>query len=122
MVHDAPHHSLSSEPMLDAAWRSAALRLPVPGIIGCLAVGLGGAISLAAADRLLPLATACIVLVAFGAYAAVVQPTLGGGRLSPGTQRLLATVIGVAAVLAGLVTGLLVLATVFGGSIEVMRR
>lgn len=122
MVLDAPHHSPPSEPTLDAAWRSAALRLPTPGIVACIGLGLAGAISLAAADRLLPLAAACVVLVAFGAYAAVVQPALGGGRLSPGTQRLLATMIGIVAALAGLATGLLVLAAVFGGSIEVMRR
>jgi hypothetical protein len=123
MVQAAPHHSPpSSEPTLDVAWRAAANRLPIRGIVACIIFGLAGAITLAGANRVRPVATACVVLAAFGAYAAVVQPSLGGDRLHPTTQRLVAATIGIIAVLAGLATGLLVLATIFGGSIEVMRR
>jgi hypothetical protein len=123
MVQDTPHHSpSSSEPMLDAAWRTAAHQLPIPGIIICIVLGLAGAISLAVANRLRPVAAACVILVAFGAYAAVMQPAIGGAWLRPSTQRLLATAIATVAALAGLAAGLLLLAGIFGGSIEVMRR
>ena len=123
MVNDMPHHSSpSAEPMLDAVWRSAAHRLPLPGVISCLVVGLAGGISLAFANRLWPIAAACVVLAAFGAYAAVVQPAIGGTWLHPQTQRLLAAVTAAVAALAGLAAGLLMLAAIFGGSIEVMRR
>jgi hypothetical protein len=123
MVQDTPHHSPpSSEPMLDAAWMAAAQQLSIPGSIICVVLGLAGGISLAVANRFWPVAAACAILVAFGAYAAVVQPAIGGAFLRPSTQRLLATAIAVVAALAGLATGLLLLAAIFGGSIEVMRR
>lgn len=123
MVQDAPHLSPPSpEPTLDAAWRAAANSLPLPGIVACIISGLAGAVTLATAHRLWPVAAACVVLVAFGAYAAVAQPGLGGNRLHPRTQRLVAATIGIIAVLAGLATGLLLLAAIFGGSIEVMRH
>ena len=123
MVEDLPRQSPPSpEPMLDAAWRAAAHELPVGAIIACIVLGFAGAISLFVADRLLPIAAACVVLVAFGVYAAVVQPTLGGAWLRPSIQRLLAAITATVAVLAGLATGLLLFAAIFGGSIEVMRR
>jgi|KBSSwiStaDraftv2_1062776.scaffolds.fasta_scaffold11871_2 hypothetical protein len=123
MVRDMPHRSSSSsEPMLDTVWRAAAQRVPVPGVIACIACGLAGAISLAVADHLRPIAAACVILAAFGAYAAVVQRGIGGTWLGPSAQRVLATVFATVAVLAGLATGLLLLAAIFGGSIEVMRR
>jgi hypothetical protein len=123
MVQDAPHHSApSSEPMLDAVWHAAAQRLSVAGIVVCIVFGLTGAISLSIADRLWPIVSACVVLIVFGAYAAVVQPALGGVWLQRNTQRLLAAALGTVAAVAGIATGLLVLAAIFGGSIEVMRR
>jgi hypothetical protein len=123
MVNALPHHSPPSpEPTLDKAWRAAADRLPVSAIIACVVVGLAGGISLIVADRLRPIAAACVVLVTFGVYAAIVQPTLGGTWLDQKTQRFLATLAATIAALAGLATGLLLLAAIFGGSIEVMRR
>src|SRR3954464_9933334 len=93
MVQDTPHQSPPpSEPMLDAAWRSAAHQLSMAGIITCVVLGLTGGISLPVANRFCPVAAAGVILVAFGAYAAVVQPAIGGAWLRPGTQRLLATV------------------------------
>lgn len=123
MVNALPHRPPPcSEPTIDAAWRDAAHRLPVGAIIACIIFGLAGATSLIVADRLLPIAAACVVLVAFGVYATVVQPTLGGAWLRPSTQRLLAAVTVTVAALAGLATGLLLLASIFRGNIEVMRR
>jgi hypothetical protein len=123
MVQEMPHHSSPRpEPMLDVVWRSAAYRVSLSGIVASILVGLVGAITLAAADRFWPIASACVVLCAFGMYAAIVQPDLGGARLGASVQRLLATLIATIAVLAAIATGLLLLATIFGGSLEVMRR
>ena len=123
MVQVAPPHSPpSAEPMLDVVWHAAAQRLSVPGIVVCIVFGLTGAVSLSVADRLWPVVSTCVVLVAFGAYAAVVQPALGGSWLGRSTQRILAIALGAIAAVAGLATGLLMLAAIFGGSIEVMRR
>jgi hypothetical protein len=108
--------------MLDAVWGAAAQRLPIPGVIACIACGVIGSISLAMANRLLPLAAACVVLLSFGAYAAVVQPGIGGIWLRLSIQRILAVATATVAVFAGLATGLLLLGAIFGGSIEVMRR
>src|SRR4051812_34506590 len=91
MVQDTPHQSRPcSEPMLDAAWRAAADQLSIPGIVISVVLGLAGGISLAVANRFWPVAAACVILAAFGAYAAVVQPAIGGAWLRPSTQRLLA--------------------------------
>ena len=123
MVNVLPHHSpASSEPTLDQAWRAAADRLPVGAIIACTVIGLAGAVSLFVANRFRPIGSACVVVVAFGVYAAIVQPHLGGALLGKRTQRFLATVTATVAAVAGIATGLLLLAAVFGGSIEVMRR
>jgi hypothetical protein len=108
--------------MLDVVWRDAAQRLTLPGIIASVVLGLAGSISLMLANRLWPIATGCIIVVAFGAYAAIIQPAIGGIWLRSSTQRLLATLAATVAALAGLMTGLLLLAAIFGGSIEVMRR
>ena len=58
----------------------------------------------------------------FGLAALAVQPSLGGHVLPPATLRAMAvTAVAIAAIASGVVF-LLVLAAIFGGNIEVMRR
>lgn len=110
-----------SDETLAAVWRAATQRVTLRVIVLFVGLGSGGAVALVIADRFLPLASMCVVIAAFGGHSAVLHPSLGR-RLRPGTQHFLGVLTGAVAALAGVVAGLLVLAAVFGGSIEVMRR
>jgi hypothetical protein len=111
-----------SDETLAAVWRAATQRVTLRVIVLFVGLGSGGAVALVIADRFLALASMCVVIAAFGGHSAVLHPSLGGRRLRPGTQRFLGVLTGAVAALAGVVAGLLVLAAVFSGSIEVMRR
>jgi len=111
----------SAGPTLDVLWCEWARRLGGRAIMLCVATGVAGGVLSLIAERWMPLALSLIV-AAFGCYAVIMQPTLGGRYLLPRAQRVFARVMGTVAVLAGVAAALLALAGIFGGSIEVMRR
>jgi hypothetical protein len=112
----------ASEQSLDAAWRSAAQRLTRRGTVALFALGLVAASVSAITQRFPLLATVGTLGTAFACYAVMIQQPSNGGWVSSRTARALATFATAVAALAALATGLLLLAAVFGGSIEVMRR
>jgi hypothetical protein len=112
----------TSEQTLDAVWRSTADRVSVRSAVLLIVLGLGGVMVRAITGRFAVLASLGILATAFACYAMIPRPRPADrGWISRGT-RALAGLMTIAAALAGLATGLLVLAAVFGGSIEVMRR
>jgi hypothetical protein len=121
----AQHHlpSLTSpDQTLDSVWRSAARRVPARATASFFLLGIVAVATSVITGHLLALATLGVLANAFACYAVVVQPHGPGRRLAPATRRLVGAVANTIAVLAALATGLLILAALFGGSIEVMRR
>lgn len=113
---------LSSDQTLAALWRSTANRLTGGGIIACVVVGAAAVTWSVVSGRVPLVAAVGAIALAFGCYAAVVQPTVGGRWLGPRTQSVMATGISIITALVAVAGGLLVLAALFGGRIEVMRR
>jgi uncharacterized iron-regulated membrane protein len=111
-----------SDQTLASLWRTHARQLDSRAMVECVGIGLVGTAVPLVLGRAMLVACMSFTVFAFGAYAAIVQPSFGGRWLSPRTQRVGAAFIASGAAVAGLVAGLLVLAIVFGGSIEVMRR
>ena len=116
------HLDTESDETLSALWRSRAERLGHRGIALCIVFGTGCATLPVILSRAWLVAMPGTIVAAFGMYAAVVRPTLGGRWLSLRGQRLLGAIFTACAAVAGLSVLLLVLGGVFGGSIEVMRR
>jgi hypothetical protein len=110
-----------SEGQLDVVWRSTALRLTSRGMTLLFALGVGAVVTSAITSRFPLLGAVGIVVSAFACYAALIQPH-GDRDVHPQLKRRLARLASAVAVLAGLTAGLLVLAAIFGGGIEVMRR
>jgi uncharacterized membrane protein len=107
---------------LASLWRTYAQHVGGRTIAQCIGFGMLGAIVPLFLGRATFVALVGVIVAAFGLYAAVVQPSLGARWLQPRPQRIIATAVTSIAALAGLAVGLLVLGTVFGGSIEVMRH
>jgi hypothetical protein len=112
----------ASEQTLDAVWRLAAQRLTHRGRVAGLTLGLV-AVSVSAITQRFPLlATLGTLAAAFACYAGLIQPPSNDRWVSPSAVRALAAFATLVAALAALATGLFLLAAMFGGSIEVMRR
>lgn len=111
----------SSDITLDVLWRSTAQRLTTRRIAVLLALGVGGVATSAVTSRFPILAALGIVVSAFACYAALIRPH-GNHDAHADIRRRLARLASTIAALAALTAGLLMLAAVFGGSIEVMRR
>ena len=101
---------------------SGAHRIGGRTIATCVGLGLLGAISPLAVGRAWVIAALSLIVAAFGAYAAVVQASIGGRWLGPRAQYTIGAVLTAIAALAGAAAALLVLGAIFGGSLEVMRR
>jgi hypothetical protein len=122
VLHGRLDASPQDDQSLASLWRANAQRISGRTIAACIGLGLLGAIMPLALGRATVIAAVSFVVLAFGSYAAVVRPSIGGRLLQPRAQQTLGVAVAVMAALAGVAAALLVLGTVFGGSLEVMRR
>ena len=111
----------TSDRTLDAVWRSTAERVSVRGAVLLLMLGLGGVAVRVITDRFTIVGSLGILSAAFACYAMITQPSIAD-RWAPRATRMFAGTLKIIAALAALATGLLLLAAVFGGSLEVMRH
>jgi hypothetical protein len=116
------HAPSPGDQTLASLWRAYARRIDPRATIHCITLGMLGVVVPVVLQRAMIVALPSLIVLAFGAYAAVVQPALGGRWLRPRAQRVVGTAVAALAALAGIAAGLLVLGAIFGGSIEVMRR
>lgn len=110
-----------SNATLSVVWRSTALRLTSRRIAILLALGIGAVTASGITRRFPTLAAIGIVVGAFACYAVLIQPR-GDHDVHANMRRRLAQLTSTIAALAALTAGLLTLAAVFGGGIEVMRH
>ena len=110
-----------SDATLGVVWRSTALRLTSRRIPLLLGLGIAAMAASAITRRFPVLAALGIVVSAFAWYAVLIQPR-GDHDVHANTRRRLAQLASTIAALAALTAGLLLLAAVFGGGIEVMRH
>ncbi len=106
---------------LDVLWRSTALRLPSRAVASLLVAGMTILAGSIFASGPLNLGALGIWMIAFAVYAAIIQSAVAH-RSRRRVTRFLARLTSAIAAFAALSVGLLLLAAVFGGSIEVMRR
>ena len=106
---------------LSAVWRSTALRLTSYRIAFLLALGIGAVTASGITRRFPALAALGIVVCAFACYAVLIQPR-DDHDVHANMRRRLARLASTIAALAAFTAGLLMLAAVFGGGIEVMRH
>jgi hypothetical protein len=111
----------TSDRILHVVWRSTAERVSVRGAVLLLMLGLGGVAVRVITDRFTIVGRLGILSTAFACYAMITQPSDAHPTRAPRVTRILAGTLKVIATVAGLATGLLLLAAVFGGSLEVMR-
>lgn len=118
-------HLFSSRPTaddtLDVLWRSTALRISWPGRATLFGVGVSGVATSIITSRWPMIAAVGLIVSAFAAYAELIQPHDAQDAPGP-ARRVLARIASAIAAVAALTAGLLMLAAMFGGSIEVMRR
>jgi hypothetical protein len=118
-------HVGSSPPPSDATlgvvWRSTALRLTSRRIAILLGLGIAGVAASGLTRRFPVFAAFGIVVSAFACYAVLIQPR-GDHDVHANMRRRLAQLASTIAALAALTAGLLMLAAIFGGAIEVMRH
>ena len=102
-------------------WRSTALGLTSRRIAILLGLGIAGVAASGIARRFPVLAALGIVVSAFACYAVLIQPR-DDQDIHANVRRRLAQLASTVAALGALTAGLLMLAAVFGGAIEVMRH
>jgi hypothetical protein len=107
---------------LDALWRATARRTSTRHATACITVGILGMVALPLFDQLRIPGLVGLVVGAFGVYALAVQPDVSGRAFRPRAHRAVAAIAVAIAVVASAAVALLVLAAIFGGNIEVMRR
>ncbi len=112
----------TADQTLDALWRATARRTSPRRATGCIALGIVGTAALVFVDRLRIPGLVGVVVGAFGVYVLAVQPPAGVHALHPRPRRLVAGAAVAIAIVASAAYGLQVLAAIFGGRIEVMRR
>jgi hypothetical protein len=124
MVLRHPFNSSASAPeqTLALVWRAQARHVGTRTIAQCVAFGAVGVIIPIVLGHATFIALVSLIVAAFGLYAAVVRPSLGGRWLPPRAQHITSIVVSAIAALAAVAAALLVLGAIFGGSIEVMRR
>jgi len=119
--HSVPSPT-SSDQTLQAVWRDAGQRLTPRRAAGVLLVGVAAVAATVVTKRLFMVGSLGLLAIAFACYSATEHGDVAGLRVAAGVRRFLGAIASLIAVLAAVATGLLILAALFGGSIEVMRR